>query len=110
MTTKYREMVAAVTLGASATGYYTAPSSTYAAIHAGSICNPTGAPVTVNVYKVPSGGTAGAPTKIASKLVGAGATIAVPEIVNHKLEPGTQLYADGLACTLNISGVEYLPS
>jgi hypothetical protein len=110
MTTKYREMVAAQTLTGSAVSYYTTPGGTYGAIHAGSICNPTGAVVTVNVYKVPTGGAAGSPTKIASKAVGAGATIAVPEVINHKLEPGTQLFADGLACTLNISGVEYLPS
>lgn len=110
MTTKYREMVAGQTLTASAASYYTIQAGTYGAIHAGSVCNPTGTPVTVNIYKVPTGSSAGSPTKIASKTVGAGATIAVPEIVNHKLEPGTQLYADGLACTLNISGIEYLPS
>lgn len=110
MTTKYREMVAAVTLTGSPVSYYATPGGTYGAIHAGSICNPTGAVVTVNVYKVPTGGAAGSPTKIASKIVGAGATIAVPEIVNHKTEPGTQLFADGLACTLNISGIEYVPS
>jgi hypothetical protein len=110
MTTKYREMVAAQTLTGTAASYYTTPGSTYGAIHAASVCNPTGAVVTVNIYKVPNGGTAGSPTKIASKAVGAGSTISVPEVINHKLEPGTQLYADGLACTLNISGVEYLPS
>lgn len=110
MTTKYREMVAAQTLTASSVSYYTTPGGTYGAIHAGSICNPTGAVVTVNIYKVQSGGSAASATKIASKTVGAGATIAVPEIVNHKLEPATQLFADGLACTLNISGIEYVPS
>jgi hypothetical protein len=110
MTTKYREMVAGQTLTGSAVSYYTTPTSTYGAIHAASVTNPTGAVVTVNIYKVPNGGTAGAPTKIASKQVGVGATISVPEVVNHKLEPTTQLFADGLACTLNISGVEYLPS
>jgi hypothetical protein len=47
MTTKYREMVAAQTLTGSAVSYYTTPSGTYGAIHAGSICNPTGAVVTV---------------------------------------------------------------
>lgn len=110
MTTKYREMVAAQTLTGSAVSYYVTPGATYGAIHAASICNPTGAVVTVNIYKVPNGGSAGAPTKIASKSVSPGATIAAPEIVNHKLEPATQLFADGLACTLNISGIEYIPS
>lgn len=110
MTTKYREMVAGQTLTGAAASYYTTPVGTYGAIHAGSICNPTGAVVTVSIYKVPSGGSAASPTKIASKSVAAGATIAVPEVVNHKMEPGTQLFADGLACTLNISGIEYIPS
>lgn len=110
MTTKYREMVAAATLTGSSASYYTTSAGTYGAIHAASICNPTGAVVTVNIYKVPTAGAAGASTKIASKTVGSGATIAVPEVVNHKMEPGTQLYADGLACTLNISGIEYVPS
>ena len=110
MTTKYREMVAGVTLTASPVSYYTTPGGTYGAIHAASVTNPTGAVVTVNIYKVPTTGAAGAATKIASKQVGVGATIAIPEVVNHKTEPGTQLFADGLACTLNISGVEFVPS
>lgn len=110
MTTKYREMVTSQTLTGSAVSYYSAPASTYAAIHAASLCNPTGSVVVVNIYKVPNGGSAGSPTKIASKTVAPGATISAPEVINHKLEPGTQLYADGLACTLNISGIEYVPS
>ncbi len=110
MTTKYREMVSAATLTNSPVSYYTSPGGTYGAIHAASITNPTAAVVTVDIYKVPTGKAADATTKIASKQVGVGATIAVPEVVNHKLEPNTQLFADGLACTLNISGVEYVPS
>jgi hypothetical protein len=110
MTTKYREMVAGQTLTGSAVAYYTTPTSTYGAVHAVSVSNPTGSPVTVNIYKVPNGGTAGSPTKIGSKVVGAGVTISIPEVINHKLEPGTQIFADGLACTLNVSGIEYLPS
>lgn len=108
MSTKYREMVAAQTLTGSAASYYSTPTGTYAAMHAASICNPTGAVVTVNIYKVQSGGSAGNATKIASKIVPAGTTISAPELVNHKLEPGTQIYADGLSCTLNISGIEYV--
>jgi hypothetical protein len=110
MTTKYREMVAGATLTGAATLYYTTPGGTYSAIHACSVTNPTGGVVTVNIYKVPASLTAGAPTKIASKSVPAGATIAVPETINHKLEPGSQIFADGNSCTLNVSGVEYVPS
>lgn len=110
MTTKYREMVAGVTLTGSAASYYTSPGGTYGAIHAASVNNPTGSVVTVNIYKVPTGKAADATTKIASKAAIANGTTQFPEIVNHKLEPGTQLFADGNACTLNISGVEYVPS
>jgi hypothetical protein len=109
MTTTYKELVKAVSLTASATSLYTAPSSTYAAIHAASANNPTGAPVTIEIFKVPTGHAADATTRIAAKAVAAGATGQFPELVNHKLEPGTQIFADGLGCSLNISGVEYVP-
>lgn len=109
MATKYKEMVKAVTLTGTATSQYTAPTGTYAAIHAASANNPTGGAVTVNVYKVPSGAAADGTTRIASKTIPAGKPGQFPELVNHKLEPGTQLFADGLGCSLNISGIEYVP-
>lgn len=108
MATTYKELIKAVTLTASPASYYTAVDKTSASIHAASANNPTGAPVTINVYKVPLATTAGAATRIASKTVPAGSTGQFPELVNHKLEPGTQLYADGLGCSLNVSGVEYV--
>ncbi|MBC8642133.1 hypothetical protein IAG25_35600 [Caballeronia sp. EK] len=108
MATKYKEMVKGVTLTASAVSYYTAPDLTSASIHAASANNPGGSPVTINVYKVPSGTSAGSATRIASKTVPAGLTAQFPELVNHKLEPGTQIFADGNGCSLNISGIEYV--
>jgi len=109
MTVNYKEMVVGQTLTAAPVLYYTAPALTQASITAVSICNPTGAPVTVNLYKVPAAGSAGATTRIASRILAAGATLSLPDAVNHKLAPGTQIYADGLACTLNVSGVEFIP-
>lgn len=109
MATKYKEMVKAATLTGSAASYYTAPTLTSGAIHAASGNNPTGGAVTINVYKVPSGGAADGTTKLVSKTAQAGKTIQFPELVNHKLEPGTQIFADGNGCTLNVSGIEYTP-
>lgn len=109
MTTKYKEMVKAVTLTGTATSQYTAPSATYASIHAASANNPTGGAVTLNVYKVPTGSVADGTTKITSKTIAAGRTGQLPDLVNHKLEPGTQIYADGSGCSLNVSGIEYIP-
>lgn len=108
MATTYKEMIKAVTLTGTAASYYTAPTLTSASIHAASANNPTGAPVTINVYKVPLTTTAGPTTRIASKVAPAGLPVHFPELVNHKLEPGTQLYADGLGCSLNVSGIEYV--
>ncbi|MDR5802132.1 hypothetical protein [Caballeronia sp. LZ001] len=109
MATKYKEMVKAATLTGTAATYYTAPVLTYAAIHAVSANNPTAGAVTVNVYKVPTSAAADGTTRLASKIVPAGRPMQFPELVNHKLEPGTQIYADGNGCSLNISGIEYVP-
>lgn len=106
----YKELVSAQALTATGTSYYTAPAETQAAIHAVTISNPTGAAVTVNLYRVGIGGSSSAINRIASRLLAAGATASLPDAINHKLAPGSQLFADGLGCGLNISGVEYLPS
>jgi hypothetical protein len=109
MTTKYREMVAAQTLTAAAsTALYVAPLLTYSAIHAVTAFNPTAAPVTVSLYKVAAGGSAGNPQLIASRVLSAGQVGSLNDAINHKLEPGTQLYALGLGTTLNVSGVEFV--
>jgi hypothetical protein len=108
MTTTYRELVKAAALTGTAASLYTAPPSTSAAVHAASVNNPTAGVVTVNVYKVASAGAAGVTNKLVSKSVPPGATAQLPELVNHKLEPGSQIYADGNGCYLNISGVEYV--
>lgn len=106
MATKYREMIAAQTLTGTAASYYTAPALTQGAIHAATANNPGTSPVVVNLYKGSAGNAA---TKIASATVPAGQTKTLYDAINHKLEPGQQLWADGLACGLNVSGVEYVP-
>jgi hypothetical protein len=108
MTTSYKELVKGATLTGASTSLYTAPSATSASIQAASANNPTAGVVTINVYKVPSGRSADATTRIASKNAAAGATAQFPELVNHKLEPGTQIYADGNGCSISVSGIEYV--
>lgn len=109
MATKYREMIAGQTLAAAASSaLYVAPGLTYAAIHAASISNPGASPVTVNLYKVPAGSSVGSSTLIASRTIAASQTAQLNDAINHKLEPGTQLFALGLGATLNVSGIEYV--
>lgn len=109
MSIKFKEMVKGATLTGAAVSLYTAPSLTSASIQAAVAYNPTGSPVTVLIYKVPSGLVADNTTLISSRAVGSGLTIQPIELINHKLEPGTQLFAAGTGLTLNISGVEYIP-
>jgi hypothetical protein len=108
MTTTYKEMVKGASLTGTSTALYTAPSSTFASVQAASANNPTAGVVTLNVYKVPSGRSADGTTRIASKNIAAGVTAQFPELVNHKLEPGTQIFADGNGCSISISGIEYV--
>jgi hypothetical protein len=108
MTTIYKELVAGATLGAAAAGYYSAPANTAAAIHACSIYNPTAAPVLVTIYRVPSGGSAASAQVIATRTVPAGVSVTAHDAINHKLESGSQIFAVGLGCCLNVSGVEYV--
>jgi hypothetical protein len=108
MTTTYKELVKGASLTGTAASLYAAPTATYAAIHAASANNPTGGVLTLNVYKVPSGRSADATTRIASKNIAAGVTAQFPELVNHKLEPGTQIFADGNGCSISVSGIEYV--
>lgn len=107
---KYSELVAGAMLTGSATSYYTAPSATYASIHAVSAANPTGAPVTVNLYRVSAAGSPSSTNRIASRLVPAGGTVSIQDAINHKLAPGSQIFSDGAGCSLNISGVEFVPN
>lgn len=109
MSIAYKELVRNITLTATPTGYYTAPTGTAATIQAATVNNPTGSPVVVDLYKVAAGGTAGGGNKIATRTVPAGGVVTLHDALNHKLEPGSQLYAAGLGLGLNISGAEYIP-
>jgi len=105
----WKELVKGVPLTGAAASVYTAPALTYATIQAASVNNSTAAAIAVNVYLVPSGEAQGNGYRIASRSVPAGGVLSLSELVNHKLEPGAQLYADGDGLSLTISGSENVP-
>ena len=106
---RYKELVSGQPLTATSAAYYAAPTGTSTAIHAVSVTNTTGAAVVVNLYRVPSGGAASNSNILASRTIAPNATVSMPDATNHKLAAGSSLFADGLGCALNVSGVEYIP-
>ena len=93
-------------LTGSPTLLYTAPTSTYASIHAVSLWNPSGSPVTVKFYIVPSGGSETDATTVESITVPAGQPMPVPNLINHKLAPQMAIWAVGAGVTCTVSGAE----
>lgn len=108
MSIKYKEMVKSSTLSSSSANLYTAPAQTSASIQAATCYNTTLAPVLLTVFKVPANGAADTSNIICVRSVPAGSTVQAIEMINHKLEPGTSIYANGLGLTFNVSGVEYI--
>lgn len=107
MALSYKMLIKGGTLTGSAASLYTAPALTSATLTAGSVYNPTGAPVTLNVY---IGSAAGNSTKIVTKSISSAKTMPLSDLIGHKLEPGMQIFADGNGMFLNISGSEYVAS
>lgn len=105
----YKELIAAQTLTAIPASYYKAPAATQVSIQACTLNNPTGAPVTVNVYRTPGPVVVSSIYLIGSRVVPAGATVSLHEVINHKLAPDSEIYATGLGCAINMSGIEYIP-
>lgn len=88
------------------TTLYPAPNGTRASVSAAQLWNPTGAPVTVSVYLLKSGGVVGDATKVDSISVPAGGARTVFGLINQKVEPGGSIVATGNGVTLTISGSE----
>ena len=106
MATTARALIEGVYLPAAAPatpGQYVAPSSpakTRTILKKATLCNTDNAGHTVTIYKVPSGQMQGANYAIWSAVnVGAGATVDVPDLVNHVLETG-----DFLSCFASVAG------
>lgn len=110
MSVQWRELVAGAELTNTLASIYESAGATYTAIHAASINNPTNAVVAVGIHIVPAGGIAGPANRIALKNVLAESTGQVPEIVNHKLEPGARIYAVGEGAFITISGATNVPN
>jgi hypothetical protein len=110
MATVWKELVKGTNLTGTSALVYTAPSLTSATIQAAAITNPTAGAVVVNIFLVPVGQSVGASYRILSQIIPAASTGNLSAIVNHKLEPGAMLYADGNGMSLTISGAEYVPN
>ncbi|KCB26082.1 hypothetical protein [Bordetella hinzii] len=110
MATTWKELVKGTALTGTAALMYTAPALTFATIQAAAVTNSTAGAVAVNVYIVPSGQSVGNAYRVLSQNVEAGATGNLSGLVNHKLEPGATIYADGNGLNLTISGAEYVPN
>ena len=91
----------------SATTLYTVPSLTRTYLKDINICNTTGSPVTVNVYLVPSGGSAGTGNALLFGLSVAANTVYRWTGVQVLLPSQTvQVSASGTGCTIIASGGE----
>ena len=106
MSTIQLQLVTAQLLSSTPSSVYTTPGLTVASITAASVNNPTGSPVAVNFYRVPSAGSADDSTLIASINVPAGICTNVYALVNVKFDANTQIYASGDGCYINISGTQ----
>lgn len=105
MALSYKVLVKGAALGATAGQVYEAATLTYATISAVSVNNPTGAPVTFELFL---GTTASNATRIVTKSVPAGAAIPISEAIGHKVEPGMRLFGIGNGMFLTVSGSEYV--
>jgi len=93
-------------LGASAASVYgPVPVNTQIAVHAAQAYNPGATPVVVDVFIVPTSGTAADATHVDRVQVSAGAAQPVAGLINQKLTPGMSLFAVGTGVTLTVSGI-----
>ncbi|OMT68725.1 hypothetical protein AQ764_14195 [Burkholderia pseudomallei] len=104
-TTKIR-LCEAVLTGSAASVYGPVPAGAVVTPQAASAWNPASAsaPVAVDVFIVPTGGSATDATHVGHVSVAVGRTALLVELLNHTLNTGDQLYAVGNGCTLTVSG------
>lgn len=109
MAITFKALASGSNLTATPTVQYTVPAGSSASIQAVSVYNPTAAPVTFTMYRVPLNGVVADSYKICQRTVAPGTLIQGHEAINHKLESGGILMAMGDGLMLNVSGVEYVP-
>lgn len=105
MTTTFKELGSSV-LTATAAAVYAPAALVQGAIHTASLWNPTGAPVIVDAFLVPPGGSATDATHVGRIQVSAGASQPFYDLINLKLGPLYSLFALGLGVTMTLTGVE----
>lgn len=105
MTTTWKKLGQSVLTGTPA-AVYTAPSLTQAAVHQAQAWNPSASPVVVDVFLVPSGGTAADATHVDRVQVSATSASPIYGLINAKIDPGAAIYATGAGVTLTLTGVE----
>lgn len=98
--------LASVLLTGSVATLYTSPANTYTVIKSAVVANDTGGAVSLTLYKVPSGGSAGA-TNIVVPLenVASKETYLVTELLNKVLAPGDTIQGKGLDMALTLDGI-----
>lgn len=105
MSTVPTVLVAGVQLTAAAATYATGSAGNRTTIKSASVTNTTAGVVALTVYRVPSGGTAGASnTVISARSIAVGETYNCPELVNKVLHAGDTIQALGLNLSFDVSG------
>lgn len=105
MSTVPTVLVAGVQLTGAAVPYATGSTGNRTTIKSASVTNTTAGVVALTVYRVPSGGTAGASnTVISARSIAVGETYNCPELVNKVLHAGDTIQAMGLNLSFDVSG------
>lgn len=105
MSTTPTVLVAGVAITGSAATYYTAPTGNRVTIKSASVTNTTAGVVALTLYRVPSGGAAGATnTVVSARSIAVNETYNCPELVNKVLHAGDTIQALGLNLSLDVSG------
>jgi len=106
MTITWKTLGQAVLTGSISTVYTGPDTVTRTSVSAAQLWNPTGAPVTANVYMVPVAGSATDATQVDRVIVPATSAKTIFGLINQKIEPGATIRASGNGVTITISGAE----
>lgn len=100
MTVTAKALIQSKQAANSATTEYTCPADTKAVIHRFTATNTTGGAVTLTIYIVPNGGSAGATNKVLSALsIAANTTTDITQIQDHVLDESDFIAVEASAAT-----------
>jgi hypothetical protein len=106
MTITWKVLGQTVMTGAAGSVYSPPDSNTRASVSAAQLWNPTGGAIVVNVFLVPSGGSATDATQVDRVTVPATSAKTIFGLINQKVNPGSSIRASGNGVTITISGSE----